>query len=163
MMQAARPRPIWSDEFISGESLWLSCLTPAQHARTCGYWFTLQKNCTAWTAFRTRAALEGWAMHRGLEIVGTMPTPGEFASLRLSGEFVARRHASPATLPEGPVFPFLNNAQWWPGRLTTEAGRRVVHSYFSQDPALHLPRQLADRFEAEGMPGGDFRAWLETL
>lgn len=163
MMQDNRPRPIWSDEFISGESLRLACLTQAQHAQTCGYWFTLQRNCTAFTAFRTRAALDGWVSHRGLEIVGSLPQPGEFASLRLAGEFVARRHASPATLPEGPVFPFLLCARWWPGRLTTEAGRRVVHSYTGAKDSDALPCDLARRFEAEGMPGADFAAWLQTL
>jgi hypothetical protein len=78
------------------DRLFVTTLTPEQHERTCGYWFTVTNGATAHTAFETRAGLDRWLSERGLTLENELPGAGEWGTTRalygyrteLHGEFL---------------------------------------------------------------------------
>lgn len=58
------------------DRLHLCSLTPEQHARTCGYWWTVTAGALAHTAFRTEHALRTWAARVGVTLP-ELPPQGE--------------------------------------------------------------------------------------
>lgn len=67
-------------------------LTPEQHERTCGYWFTVTSGAMAHTAFETRAGLDRWLDERGLSLADDLPEAGTFATTRIIGEYRTESH-----------------------------------------------------------------------
>ena len=107
---------------------WVSHLTPEQHARTCGYWFTVTESATPHTAFATREGLDTWMRLRGLELDQDLPHEG---SARILGTYRERCYMDPAqfeAVDSGRLFRTLDNAEYTLGKITEDAdGVRVVH------------------------------------
>ena len=113
------------------KDLRLYALTGEQHSNTCGYWYTVQRDNMAHTAFRTKAAVLAWLNALGLKLDGELPDKrGEHASFIIEGEY--RRESvmcSPdawSKLPGIPV-PVLSNGSYTTGKLDDEEGVRVLY------------------------------------
>jgi hypothetical protein len=52
-------------------------LDERQHARTCGYWYTVTEGAMSHVAFATRAGLDRWMHERGLVFADPMPANRE--------------------------------------------------------------------------------------
>lgn len=74
--------------------LGLCQLTPEQHGRTCGYWFTVTDHSTAHTAFRTKDQLMRWLEERNIELTSPLVAHGEHSYQQLKGEFNTEMHMS---------------------------------------------------------------------
>ena len=66
----------------------LTCITPEQHLRTCGYWYLVYNRSTSHTAFRTKEHLFLWLKERGLTINEPIPEKrGTFQSQDIVGSY----------------------------------------------------------------------------
>ena len=115
-------------------------LTHSQHLRTCGYWFTVQENFMAHTAFATLAGLLQWAMERGLEVPDVLPREGEHGDMsderhafcRIIGEYRSAMDWDENAFDD--MKPFretrtLSNGDWVVAKITKdEDGIRTVHT-----------------------------------
>ena len=54
-------------------NLTLCSITQDQHKQTCGYWYLIQHNGMAHTAFATKRGLYRWLMERGLKLSEPLP------------------------------------------------------------------------------------------
>lgn len=67
----------------------LTCLTPEQHARTCGYWYTVTDQSIGHTAFAERDHAMQWLADRGLSIAEPLPMErGTFHTQAIIGAYV---------------------------------------------------------------------------
>lgn len=105
-------------------------LTPEQHARTCGYWYTVQSRCTAHTAFATRAGLDRWLSERGLTLTNELPAEGDWCEIIGSYRTDSHLcHASALDLFTGLRTRTLSNGDYVEAVITTdEDGLRTVHT-----------------------------------
>lgn len=123
------------------DRLFATSLTPEQHERTCGYWFTVTNAATAHTAFATRAGLDRWAAERGLTLENELPEAGTWGTTRVlygysevsHGEFLGdeRRNMRPGAFYSlRPVLATaaLSNGQYTLALITEEDGIRVVNT-----------------------------------
>ena len=62
----------------------LCVLDAAQHARTCGYWYTITKNATSHTAFRTEEELTAWLKQNRLTLSAPLTPAGTSSYQKLS-------------------------------------------------------------------------------
>jgi hypothetical protein len=69
------------------DKLYAYSLTPGQHERTCGYWFTVTNGAMAHTAFATRAGLDRWLAERGLALESELPEAGTSGFARIVGAY----------------------------------------------------------------------------
>lgn len=117
------------------DHLWLTCLDPEQHERTCNYWYTITNHATAHTAFTEKEELLEWLSDRGLKIPGTLPEQrGEWASFSLVGSY---REACYFSNDEVETFKAikplkkiaeLSNANYTLGKVTEDdQGVRTIH------------------------------------
>lgn len=84
-------------------NLWVTALTTEQHERTCNYWYTVTSGSTAHTAFTTERGLMRWLEERGLILEGALPgARGEFASLRVTGEYFHVLHGEFSPTEDNP-------------------------------------------------------------
>lgn len=123
-------------------------LTPEQHERTCGYWYTVTSGAMAHTAFATRAGLDRWLRERNLTLANDLPAQGEFGTTAIVGSYCERAYLDidddyrERHYPDGydddeaafyalqPVdaTPVLSNGDYTLGLLTEDAeGVRTVH------------------------------------
>ena len=73
--------------------LYLNCLTPAQHERSCGYRYTVTTDIsTPHTAFATVEALREWLDLRGLTLKSPLPEHGKPAVIRINGTYREAMH-----------------------------------------------------------------------
>ena len=110
------------------EKLVLCCLTPEQHAKTCGYWFTITTaHGQAYKAFRTAYGLNRWMMERGLSVPDPLPEKiGEFKVLKIAGAFYDNMTFD--TLPPGPETKVLSNGDYTRATITkAETGEAVIN------------------------------------
>ena len=119
------------------DNLWLNCLTPEQHARTCDYWYTITQNHGPFTAFRTRAALDFYLDLHGLAPRGEIPEEqGTHATMKIEGCVRETGHGSLDDMPrEGRRVLHLSNGDYTTGILVVDA----------EGPVLHYPMPMADR------------------
>lgn len=114
--------------------LWLSVLTAEQHARTCGYWYTITERVSPHTAFATKAGLLLWMNERGLSLSRSLTEPGVSSWQELLGAFRNEMHFSPEEVARfDEIRPLLesramDNAQWVEAKITADPdGLRTVH------------------------------------
>ena len=108
-------------------NLTVTHLNQEQHARTCGYWYTVQNKWTAHTAFATRAGLDRWLADRGLSITGDIETE---LWCKIEGEYQTALEWMPSEefqQIEGKRIKVMSNAQWTMGIVNTEDGITTVH------------------------------------
>jgi hypothetical protein len=113
------------------DGLHACALTAEMHARTCGYWYTVESRATAHTAFATRAGLLQWAGERGLRIIGDIPEPGAHAVLQIEGAYRTAKHMSAARFYglDGDTSRAMSNGEYTLAIITTDAdGLRTVHT-----------------------------------
>ena len=116
---------------ISG--LYLSCLTQAQHERTCGYWYTVTTDAsTPHTAFATVEALHEWLDLRGLTLKAPLPEHGDHAVIRINGTYRQAMHVDTACFDgisaEARHIRVGSNGQYTLGLVTADPdGIRTVH------------------------------------
>jgi hypothetical protein len=71
------------------DNIKISCLDPSQHSQTCGYWYTVQNNGTAHTAFARLSSLKRWLEERELKPIDPFPEKnGTPAFIRVEGQYV---------------------------------------------------------------------------
>lgn len=112
------------------KNLSLSCLTPEQHAQTCGYWYCVQTDCMAWTAFATVEGLNRWLDERGLSLSEPLPPAKTHQWQPIIGEYIENSHMSYDEFYalKGPRTKVLSNANYTMGIITTdENGIKVVN------------------------------------
>ena len=114
-------------------TLWLCCLTPEQHERTCNYWYTVTTfGSTPHTAFTRRQALLNWLQERGLELSSELPeVRGTFASQRIIGTYRTETHLSYDEFfaLKGERTRDLSNGDYTLAIITTgEDGIKTVHT-----------------------------------
>lgn len=139
----------------------VTALTPEFHEQTCNYWYTVTCGATAHTAFTTKAGLVRWLAERGLKLDGELPEArGEFATMRVIGEYYSSSHAKyapteaePYRMIEGDdwhaikplvITAVMSNARYTLALITEEAGVRTVH---------HLNPNVKTRIEVASHPG----------
>jgi hypothetical protein len=74
------------------DKLYAYSLTPEQHERTCGYWFTVTNGAIAHTAFASRAGLDRWLAERSLSLENELPGAGTSGSARIVGGYRKAMH-----------------------------------------------------------------------
>lgn len=71
---------------------WCS-LTQEQHAKTCGYWYTVMSSGTSHTAFATRESFLSWAGRLGLTVdAAVIPLAGTHGYGAIGGEYRRASH-----------------------------------------------------------------------
>jgi hypothetical protein len=124
-------------------NLWLCCLTPEFHERTCNYWYTVTEHATSHTAFTTKEELTQWLNERGLKLTNTLPEErGTYKSMRVEGTYKEVSYmdveAFKAIVPLLKVAE-MSNGQYTLGKVTEdETGTRTVH---------HLNPNVKERIE----------------
>lgn len=110
-------------------SLGLSCLTAEQRAKTCSYWYTLTSGSTAYTAFRTREALEFFLEIHQLKLRDPLPAKlGEHAYIPVEGETRTIMHREMEDMPtEGRRILHMSNGDHTLGLVTEDEKGPVVH------------------------------------
>lgn len=73
-----------------------TALTPEQHERTCGYWYTVTSGATAHVAFFTRAGLDRWLWERNLQLQNQLPDQGQWGSTPIVGSYRERSYLDDA-------------------------------------------------------------------
>ena len=122
-------------------NLYLICLTPEQHSKTCNYWYTIEDYCSPHTAFTTREALFSWLEARGLEIdLDAMPQRGKHAFIKIKGAYRTAGHYGSYDgffSLRGQRIKVLSNGELTMGIVTHDTdGFRTVH---------HLNPNMRDR------------------
>ena len=113
-----------------GGSFWVTALTPGQHEKTCGYWYTVTNRAMALTAFKTWDGLVQWMAVHGLWIEGDIPAFQSGKSAKIEGEYREHCHMSHTTLPtEGRIVAQMDNGQYTEGRAILEADGIVTVHY----------------------------------
>ena len=69
-------------------------LTKERHLKTCGYWFLVQSNIYAHTAFAKKEHLLQWLSDRGLTLQGELADAGTFSMVDVEGEYCKTSHMS---------------------------------------------------------------------
>lgn len=115
------------------DNLTLISLDETGHQRTCNYWYLVQHQTRAHTAFETAAGLYRWMDERGLTLAGELPAHGIFGVLKINGSYRQESH-----LHDADVFPTLetvcesktmSNGDYVVAKITRDAnGVRCVHT-----------------------------------
>jgi hypothetical protein len=75
-------------------SLHLTTYSPELHERGCGYWYAVEHQAFAHTAFRQRSALVLWLSERGLSLSAPLPDEKVYSCQRLKGQYRQALHGS---------------------------------------------------------------------
>jgi hypothetical protein len=124
------------------DKLFATSLTPEQHERTCGYWFTVTNGAVAHTAFATRAGLDRWMTERGLTLENELPEAGTWGTTRVLYGYRSALHGESLSddLADGmgpgdfyslqPVMATaaMSNGAYTLAFITEEDGIRTVHT-----------------------------------
>lgn len=137
------------------ENMYLSALSDDQHARTCGYWYTVTTyGGTPLTAFRTKAACLAWLERFGLTIDGALPDPSKTGGFRVTGSFARISHMEPDALDtiEGRPTLCMDNGAYTLGIVETDAdGVRVLHHLNCNVPRKTFDHAAARKAEDAGL------------
>lgn len=121
------------------DKLFLCSLDKDQHARTCGYWYTVTTNSTSLTAFRTKAALLLWLGEHGIKPTAHIPDEGEHSCQHLIGAYKVV-YADQATFYRlaGVHTAAIHNGKYRPAViLHDDMGERTVYiAHFDGAPEL---------------------------
>lgn len=110
--------------------LWVCSLTPEQHRKTCGYWYTVIDRHMAHTAFARRESLMQWLEERGLSLTEPLPEHGTHGAQRIKGEYVCQLEGSYDAFYALPAIietRTLDNGSYTMARITETDGIRTVH------------------------------------
>ena len=110
--------------------LTVGTLTPEQHAKTCGYWYVVQHQHMAHTAFATLKGLQQWAEERGLTLP-QMADKGTWSWGDIQGSYSDESHMSredfEALRPSARHAVTLSNGNYTRALIHDENGHKVVH------------------------------------
>ena len=106
--------------------------TPEYARNTCGpYWYLIQKNGMAFTAFTRRESLILWLEERGLSLSHELAPAGTHDVQQINGEFLEVSHSSYDefySLADGAnESRILSNGDYTLSIITESEGRRCVH------------------------------------
>ena len=108
--------------------LWLQHLTPEQHSRTCGYWYTVTSyGGTAHTAFTTKIEMDAKLSLLGLSPERELNKPD---GCRIIGEYREAMYMNRDDFEqaEGLAVVWMSNGSYTDARVTIdEDGGRTVH------------------------------------
>ena len=92
------------------------------HARTCNYWYLVQADNTAHTAFTHRASLLRWLEERGLHLPYPLPKHGVHSWQRAEGSYRRRYQCSYDAFfaLQGERTRTMSNGQWTLAILTKD-------------------------------------------
>ena len=131
----------------------VASLTPEQHAKTCGYWYVVQNQCMAHTAFATKEHLQKWADERGLTLPELPANRGEHSCGDIKGSYSDAMHMDPeafhALRPNARHVLKLSNGDYTRGLIHDEGGHKVVHYL---NPNVH-EREVFDYFKSRELVG----------
>jgi len=111
-------------------NLSLCTLTPEQNRRTRNYWFTIDNNCTAHTAFNKQKSLQIWLEERGLKLKQELPAHGEHSVQKIEGSYIRKMHMSYDefySLPAIIETRAPSNGDYTLALITETGGLRTVH------------------------------------
>jgi hypothetical protein len=136
------------------------------HNRTCGYWYTVTCGAMAFTAFRSRRALDMWMRRCNLQFEGlesNLDNAGD--SVKIQNGFTHVCHWRSTTMPAGEPVPVMSNGEYVQGVRAVEDGYVTIHfpnpncpdkivlDYRATDAALGQAWNQADPFSRkEGAP-----------
>ena len=147
------------------DKLWLTVNNREMRSRGCGYWYVVQHDNYAHTAFRTKEGLRLWLSRRGLVLgngwdhVPTPPEDGEDIKaafgIRIKGAYQTAMHGCIESMlnREGELIPVLSNGDITMGLLEVPEGGigpRIVHFFNPNEkrrPVIgwaHLSAEEAD-------------------
>lgn len=116
---------------VTYKKLYVGSLTPEQHARTCGYWYVVQNEFMAHTAFATREHLQRWADERGLRLPELPEKRGEHSYAAIIGSYSDEAHMSrdelEALRPNARPAVQMSNGDYTRALIHDENGHKVVH------------------------------------
>lgn len=76
------------------DKLTVISLDQEQHSRTCGYWYLVQNQHSAHTAFRTIEGLQKWAKERGLNLPELPAERGVYSFHFMPGSYSDHMHGN---------------------------------------------------------------------
>jgi len=105
-------------------------LTEEQHAQTCGYWYLVQAEGRAHTAFSNREHLIRWLEERGLSIVGELAMAGTHSIVHVDGSYRTEMHMSYDHFfsLDGIMIRSLSNGDYTLGIITEDDEGCIVHT-----------------------------------
>ena len=111
------------------DRLTLTCLTAEQRDKTCSYWYTLQSRMTAYTAFRSRAALQFFLDLHQLKLKQPLPDElGTHAFIDVEGQTREMMHGEMDTLPEmGRRVLKMSNGSYTVGIVEEDDEGTIIH------------------------------------
>jgi hypothetical protein len=74
--------------------LFLATYDQRLHDQCCGYWYGVEHQAFAHTAFKQRSALLLWMAERGLSFAEELPAEGTYSTQFLNGQYRTATHAS---------------------------------------------------------------------
>lgn len=116
------------------DNLSVTSITPEMHERTCNYWYLVQDNNAAHTAFTHKKHLMNWLEDRGLELTEELPEKGVFSYQKIKGQYIARSYYG---FSHGIKFNLidpliktrtLSNGSYVVAKITESGGIRTVHT-----------------------------------
>jgi len=135
--------------------LGLNCLTPEQRARTCDYWYTVTSRNAAYTAFRTREALDFFLDLHGIAISSPIPRDyGTWAHIPLVGETRQVMHGDSAQMPaSGRRVLHMSNGDYTLGIAVPDDKGVVIHFVGPSAERVVFHHGLARAFQDAGHKG----------
>ena len=136
--------------------IYCTSLTAEMRKRTCDYWYVVEADGYAHTAFRTRAALLTWLNALGLKLAGELPEQGQHADLNIEGTYkrgvvICDRDGWDA-IP-GVSVTVLENGRYLPGKLAdAEDGTRILYvSNVNNKWNVEVDYRLASKLHDAGL------------
>jgi len=113
------------------DKLYLITLNRDGHLKTCNYWYLIQSDCMAHTAFTHRAHMLKWLEERNLKLTEDMPDHGVWSCQPIAGEYIENRntygleqfHDLPAIITTRAV----DNGEYTMLKITDDNGIRTEH------------------------------------
>jgi len=137
--------------------LTLTGCTEEQASKTCGpYYYLVQNQAMAWTAFRTANGLKKWARERGLTLPD-LPEIGTHFYAKIPGGYYENMMYGP--LPRGERTLHLCNGEWTEATITTAPDGWKVMNYHNPNDREH--KVVRDYWASNALMDGD-RCEVET-
>ena len=136
------------------DNLAVISLTPEQHENTCNYWYLVQDNWAAHTAFTEKEHLLNWLTERGLTLTENLPEKGIHSVQKINGAYISESHyGNSSTIKFNLINPLLetrtlSNGSYTLAKITESDGIRTVHTL---NP--NMDRVEYDYFESRSMVG----------
>lgn len=134
----------------------ITSLTPEQKARTCGYWYLVQDQCSPHTAFETRVAALTWLSALKLTIPELLEEEGIFQTQNIIGAYSRDCIMCDKTtwdLLPGIPMAILENGSYRYGKLSEDIDgrRRLIALNCNSKWAAEIDYDTCRKFKRQGI------------